>query len=78
MTGSEGIVGAFVSAGEAAYAVLAPVHTEFGPSACQYLMGICLMGHVEDDVVLRGVEDIVHPHNQFHCAQAAPEVTGVC
>ena len=46
-------------------------------SASQHLVGIALMRNVIDDLILRGIEYIMHGNGRFHHAEIRSEVTAV-
>ena len=77
MSGSESVEGAFLNAGESAYSLSRSLGAEGFPAACQNLVGIGLMPHVEDYLVIWGIEDVVRTHNQFHASQARSQMPRV-
>ena len=70
MSDPESVIRALRNLREAAQPVPHPVPEEGFPPSCQDFVGICLMAHVKDNLVLRGIEDIMQPDNQFHGAKA--------
>ena len=77
VAGPEGVVGAFVYAGEAADASQAPFVAEGFAPAGQYLVGIGLVADIEYDLVVRGVEHLVYAYNQLHRAETRTYVARV-
>lgn len=74
---AEGVVGTLRHAGEPADAVQLAVRMERFAAAGQDLVGIGLMTHVPDDLVLRRVIDVVQGHGQLDGPQARSQVAGV-
>ena len=70
MTCPESVIPALGYLREAAQPVPHPVVAECLTPAGQYLVGIGLMPHVKDNLVLGGIENVMKPDNQFHGAQA--------
>ena len=66
MPRSECIVGALVHLGEPADTVSHTILTEQFPAAGEYFVGIGLMTHVKDNLVLRGIIYIMESHYQLH------------
>ena len=77
VAGAEGVVGALRPEGEAAGAAALAVGAELFPPAGEYLVRVCLMAHVEDNLVLRTVEYVMIADYEFHCAKARCQVAGV-
>ena len=48
---------------------------ELLPPAREQLVDVGLMADVEEEVVLRRSEDVVHGDGQFHHAEVRPQVT---
>ena len=59
---------------EAADASFGPLGGEAVSSACQDLMGICLMAYIPDYAVARCIENIMESHNDFNCSHARSEM----
>ena len=66
MTDNEHIMLALVGIGITCHIVKMLLIKEGFLSACQYLVGIALVGYVKDYLVLGGVEYIVESHSQLH------------
>ena len=77
MTCAKGIVRAFRTLRETAYAILHPVLAECLATAGDELMGIGLVTHIEDKLVLRGVIDIVKTHHKFDGTEARAEMSRI-
>ena len=74
MARAESVVGTLGHLRKAAGTVLGTQTAERLPPAGQDFMGIGLVSHVEDDLVLRRVEDVMIPDNEFHRTQARTQV----
>ena len=77
MAAGEGVVFAFLGAGEGADAVQFAVGVEAFAPPRQYLVAVGLVTHVPDDAVGRRVEHIVQGHRQLDDAQRRREVPGI-
>src|SRR5688572_25788277 len=75
MAGSEGIVLALIPAQEARHAALLAEGWEAVLAAGEHLVRIGLMPDVPDNLVLRGVEDVVQRDRELDGAQAGTEVS---
>ena len=70
MSHAEAVVLTFRPVGEAAYASGCAQGLECFPPAGEYLVRVCLMAHVKDQLVLGGVEHIVERYDDFHGTEA--------
>ena len=70
MAGAECIVLTFRAFWESADSILLPVVAESFPSSGNDLVGIGLMPDIKDNLVRRGVLDIMHADDEFHRAEA--------
>jgi hypothetical protein len=77
MTCAEGVIFALRAFRETADSVFLPIMTK-GLAPSRYdLMGIGLMSHIKDKLVVRGVIHIVKAYHQFHRAEARAKMTGI-
>ncbi len=74
MAGVKGVVGALGALGKAADAVVLAQGVEAVLAPGEELMGIGLVAHVPDDLVLGGVKDVMQGDGEFHHPQAGGEV----
>ena len=74
MSDTECVIFAFFPFGKSAESAFHPVFEEGLPPACQYLVSIGLMPHIEYDLVSRGVEYIMKSDNEFHSTQTRAEM----
>ena len=74
---AEGVIFAFAHFRETAQSPAAAQGLECFAPAGQNLMGIGLMAHIEDELVLRSVIDIMQRRNQLHRAETGPEMPRV-
>ena len=78
MAGAEGVIGALGPVEEAAGPVrLAQLAEEFAAAAGEELVGIALVGHVEDQLVGRAVEDPVQRDAQLDHPQVGADMAAV-
>ena len=75
MTADKGIMLRFGRLGKAGDAVFLPQGGKTIQSPGQQLMGITLMPHVPDNLVLRRVKAAMQRHGQFHHAQIGRQVS---
>ena len=77
MSCPEDIISAFLPAREAADAIFHTVFLEklFPPG--KYLVRVCLMSHIEYDIVFRCVIDIVQPDDKLHRPEARSEMSRI-
>ena len=71
----KGITGAFLTFGETAHSAELPEMIKLFSAPCQKLMGIGLMSHIPDDLVLRQIQGKMQRHGQFHCTQITGQMT---
>ena len=71
----KGIAGALLALGETAHSAVLPEMVKFFSAPCQELMGIGLMSHIPDDLVLRQIQGKMQRHGQFHCTQITGQMT---
>ncbi len=70
MADSEAVVLAFVTSGETAETSVAAKRREiFSPSGDK-LVGISLMAHIKDKLVVRSVEYVMRAYYEFHRSEA--------
>ena len=77
----KGVVGAFRTLGKATNPPMGPKGLKLVPPAGDQFMGIRLMSHVPNDLISRGIKDIVKGQGQFHHPEAwgqVPTVLGHC
>ena len=77
MSCAECVVWAFLHVREAAYAFARAVFQEGFAPAGEYLVGICLMPDVEDELVRRGVVDVVHGDYGLDRPEAGAQMPGI-
>ena len=75
MSRVEHIAVALLSLGKAAEAVELPEMVKAFPASRQYLMGIGLMSHVPDDLILRQIQRKVQRHGQLHRSEIGAQMT---
>ena len=46
-------------------------------AARQYFMGIGLVAHIKDDLIIRGVKNIMNCNREFHGSEACAKMAGV-
>ena len=72
---AKGVIGAFAAFGEAGQTILHPQGADPVATSCQDFMGITLMGHVPNNLVLGGVENRMQGDGHFHNTQPRSKVT---
>ena len=77
MSGAEAVVFAFAALGETAYPAFGAESPEGLAAAGENLVRVCLMAHVEHQLVLGRVEYVVHADYELDCAQAGRQVPGI-
>ena len=77
MSGTKHIVWTLRPVRETAETICHAVFLEFFLPACQYLMSIGLMTHVEDNLVGGSIEYIMETHYELHRSKAGGEVAGI-
>ena len=77
MPGAEAVVFAFVTSREAPDTAFAAQRAECVPASGEQLVRVRLVSDIEDELVFRGVEDIVDPDYQLHSSEAGSEMAGV-
>ena len=77
MSNVEHVVGAFFPFGETADPSFCAQGVEPVPSARDQLVGVRLVPHVPDDLVLGHPENVVQGQSQFHSTEVRRQVTTV-
>ena len=70
MTYAECVIFTLIPSRKSAETTLHPVILECFATTGKNLMCIGLMSHVINDLVVRSIENIMNPHNQFDCTEA--------
>ena len=65
---------AFLSLGETAHAAVFPQRLKALPPSGQKLMGIGLVPHIPDDLILRQIQNQMERHGQLHCSQVGAKM----
>jgi len=73
----EHIVGTFLSLGETTDPASRAKGVELVPSAGYQFVGVGLMPHIPDDLVLRHLENVMKGQGQFHSSQVRCQMTAV-
>ena len=73
----KGIVLTFRTFRETTDTILGAVAFESFTSAGDDLMSICLMTHIEDDLVFRCIVNIMKSHDKFHRTKAGTKMTRI-
>ena len=74
MAGAESIVLTLFNGRKTADALPFPVGVEDVFTSGEYLVAVCLMSHVPDQLVIRGFVHIMESNGEFHHSQARTEV----
>ena len=74
MTALIAVVGAFAAALEAGNPIGAAQRIKRRRPTGQELVGVALMPHIKDDLILRAVKGSVQRHRQFHQSQIRGKV----
>ncbi len=77
MPGAEGIECALLPARVSAQAAVFAVGVKLVPPAGKDFVRVGLMAHIPDQLIVRGVEDVVQGHGQFHGAQVGAKMARV-
>ena len=74
MASAKWIIGAFGPAGETGETIFLPDGAHAIAPIGQYFVGVALMSHVPNQLVVGGVENRMQGHGQFHHAQPGTKV----
>ena len=74
MTGGKGVVRTFAAFGESGNSAVPPQALKLSRPSGDEFVGIRLVPHVPDHLVLGGVKDIVDGDGQFHRPEAGSQV----
>lgn len=77
MSDTESIERALIHPGESADPVFPAVAAESVAPPGKNLVGIRLMPDIEDNLVLRGVVNLMKPNNEFHGPETGTEMPGI-
>ena len=75
MAHSEGVVDALFRTGKSLYAPVLTQRRKTLSTTGQQLVGVCLVSHVPDDLIPRGIEHIVKGDGQFDRSQAGGQMS---
>jgi hypothetical protein len=74
---AKGIEFALPTVRKTADTIVTTVRAELFLSASQYLMAVRLMTYIPNQLVVRGVENVMDGHRQLYYPQTRPKVTGM-
>ncbi len=77
VAGAERVVFAFRHFWETADAAVHPLVFELLFSACENLVGVTLVSHIPDQIVVRRVEGVMQGDGEFHDAQARAQMSRI-